>query len=142
MDILRNGIRVFNFLKVFCSLIYYKVQRDTSTKAIIVDVSSREALDVNLSSSFVELALSTANVWNREGDRVLEKARGSYAPYRIVNRTGGPLFVWSDPDGSKSPNNAGSVKIEQGAIVDWRFDDWKRMREVLSLPSTRQPLSN
>lgn len=60
---------------------------------------------------------------------MLQKARGSYAPYKIVNRTGGPIYVWSDSNGSNS-ESAQSIKIDQGSAVDWRFDDWRKMREV------------
>jgi vacuolar protein sorting-associated protein 13A/C len=69
------------------------------------------------------------DVWSKEGDRVLRKARGGDAPYRIRNRTGGSVHVWSDLDGLAS-KNAPAVKIADGETIDWRFDDWKTMREV------------
>lgn len=68
------------------------------------------------------------DAWQREGDRVLRKARGSYAPYRICNRTGGPINVWSDINGPDK--HSPIVKIANGETIDWRFDDWKTMREV------------
>lgn len=87
-------------------------------------------LDINISSTFLELAISTAKIWNREGSRVLQKSRGSYAPYLIVNRTGGPVFIWSDPDGSTNATSISAIRLDQDAKADWRFDDWKKMREV------------
>lgn len=69
-------------------------------------------------------------MWGKEGERVLQKARGSYAPYRIRNRTGSPIFIWSDVDGSANAKDGASVKIANDETVDWRFDDWKTMREV------------
>jgi vacuolar protein sorting-associated protein 13A/C len=98
-------------------------------------MSSRERLDVNLSSTFVELAISMATTLSAQGDRLLRKARGGDAPYRIRNLTGGPLNVWSDYDGSQSGNHAPAVKILQSEMVDWRFDDWRTMREVSCTPA-------
>lgn len=69
-------------------------------------------------------------MWNKEGSRLLERARGSYAPYRIRNRTGGTIFIWSDIDGSKGHKEAPSARVLQGQTIDWRFDDWRTMREV------------
>lgn len=95
-----------------------------------VKLSSRERLDLNLSTTFAELAITSLNMWGKEGDHVLQKARGSYAPYRIRNRTGSAIFVWSDLDGSSSSKDRTGLKILNDQAVDWRFDDWKTMREV------------
>lgn len=67
---------------------------------------------------------------SRESEGVLQKARGSAAPYRIRNRTGSPLLVWSSNEAHTSSNNPNVVKIDHLEIIDWRFDDWKTMREV------------
>lgn len=96
-------------------------------------MSSQERLDLNVSTTFVELAVTSANMWGKEGQVLLQKARGSFAPYRIKNRTGSPLFVWSDDDASRDSKDAGAVKIANDQTVDWRFDDWKTMREASEL---------
>lgn len=87
---------------------------------------------MNISSTFIELALGLSSTWSKEGDRVLKLARGGNAPYRIRNRTGGPLQIWSDFDGSQNTRNSPGMKVSHGETVDWRFDDWKTMREVHS----------
>ena len=75
-------------------------------------------------------------MWGKEGERVLQKARGSCAPYRIRNRTGSPIFIWSDTDGSSLvKDQAQMVQIANEETLDWRFDDWKTMREVLASAS-------
>jgi vacuolar protein sorting-associated protein 13A/C len=95
-----------------------------------LSLSARERLDLNISSTFIELALATLNTWLQEGsDGVLHAARGAYAPYRIRNQTGSPILVWSESDNA-SGNSADAVKILNDQIIDWRFDDWKTMREV------------
>ncbi|KAI5124698.1 hypothetical protein M0805_004304 [Coniferiporia weirii] len=112
------------------------LQKDALSGRSHLKLSSHELLDINISSSFVELVISTANVWNREGYRVLQTARGSYAPYRIHNRTGSSVYVWSDSNGSASASSFSAVKIEQNSAVEWRFDDWKKLREDGSSSST------
>jgi len=105
-------------------------RKESSTSALSISMTSRALLDVNLSSSFVELAVSTMKVWSREGDKMLQRARGSYAPYRIRNRTGGPISIWSDSYSSSKTGGSATSKIPQGGVVEWRFDDWRSLREV------------
>lgn len=71
-----------------------------------------------------------SSMLGQEGERVLRRARGSYAPYRIRNRTGLPIYVWSDVDGSANVTDGDRVQIANEKSIDWRFDDWKTMREV------------
>ena len=95
-----------------------------------LSLSARERLDLNLSTTFAELAITTMNKWNQEGDAMLQKPRGIYAPYRIRNRTGTPIFVWSDSDTAASAAEGDMTKVLNDQTIDWRFDDWKTMREV------------
>lgn len=94
-------------------------------------MSAQERLDLNVSTTFAELAVTSVDMWGKEG--VLQKARGSFAPYRIRNRTGSPLFIWSDDDANRSSKDTSAVKIANDQTVDWRFDDWKIMREASTL---------
>lgn len=71
-----------------------------------------------------------AKTWNKEGDRVLKRARGSYAPYRILNKTGATISIWTDSNSNNSSDTSQITKIDNGASIEWRFEDWKRMREV------------
>lgn len=93
-------------------------------------MAARERLDLNLSTTFAELATTSINMWGRERELVMQEDRGSYAPYRIRNRTGSPLFVWSDNDASSGMQESSAVKLNHDQVIDWRFDDWKKMREV------------
>jgi vacuolar protein sorting-associated protein 13A/C len=95
--------------------------------------SARERLDLNISTTFMELALTTFNTWSKEGQYVLQKARGTYAPYRIRNQTGAPIFIWSDIDSTSNTKDIEAIKVLQNQVIDWRFDDWKTMREVTPL---------
>ncbi|KAF8761669.1 Vacuolar protein sorting-associated protein [Rhizoctonia solani] len=107
--------------------------KEETEGTLTVTLGSKERLDLNMTSAFVELAINTAMVWQQKGDQVLQRARGGDAPYRIHNRTGDVIHVWSDQDPSaKHEKTPQSVKINDGEIVDWRFDDWKAMREHVS----------
>ncbi|CAL1695807.1 unnamed protein product [Somion occarium] len=108
------------------------VARDGPTGGITVAVTARERLNLNISTTFVELAISTVATFSKEGEQVLRSSRGSSAPYRIVNRTGYPIFVWSDIEANANVKDANATQINHGKTVDWRFDDWKTMREHVS----------
>jgi len=60
----------------------------------------------------------------------VDKARGTYAPYRIRNETGSDILVWSETDGTANSRDVDPTKIVNEQLIDWRFDDWKTMREV------------
>ncbi|CAE6488407.1 unnamed protein product [Rhizoctonia solani] len=107
--------------------------KEETEGTLTASLGSKERLDLNITSAFVELAINTAMVWQQKGDQVLQRARGGDAPYRIHNRTGDVIHVWSDQDpSSKHGKTPQPVKINDGEIVDWRFDDWKAMREHVS----------
>lgn len=90
-----------------------------------IKMASNERLNVNVTTTLIELVLATVKMIGEEGERVLKSARGSYAPYRIWNRTGASICVWNDVDG-----DIDAKQIPHGKTIDWRFDDWKTMREV------------
>ncbi|PPQ80804.1 hypothetical protein CVT25_001929 [Psilocybe cyanescens] len=108
------------------------VAKESPVGGLDLNLSARERLDLNISTTFVELALTTFNSWNQEGESVLQKPRGTYAPYRIRNQTGAPVFIWSDTDSTANTKDVDVVKILQDQSIDWRFDDWKTMREHVS----------
>ncbi|KAI0639418.1 vacuolar protein sorting-associated protein 13 [Trametes polyzona] len=108
------------------------VAKESPTGGMKMSISATQRLDVNLTMTFVELALATSKMLGAEGERMLQKARGSYAPYRIWNRTGYPLFIWSDTDGNHNNKETTAKQVANGKTIDWRFDDWKTMREHVS----------
>lgn len=108
------------------------LSKENSSGALNINLSARERLDLNLSTTFAELGMTTVNLWSQEGEQILRKARGSYAPYRMRNRTGYPVFIWADNDGSSNSKESDTtgVQLSHDQTIDWRFDDWKTMREV------------
>ncbi|QRV76706.1 vacuolar protein sorting-associated protein 13 [Ceratobasidium sp. AG-Ba] len=107
--------------------------KEETDGTLTTTLSSKERLDLNVTSAFVELAINTMMVWQQKGDQVLQRARGGDAPYRIRNRTGDVIHVWSDQEASnKSGKTPQSIKIGNDESVEWRFDDWKTLREHVS----------
>ena len=98
-------------------------------------LSAQERLDINLTSSFAEVSTTTLNIWNKEGKNVLQKARGTYAPYRISNRTGASILVWSEADSGAHGTEVETIPVHNSQTIDWRFDDWRTTREVQTLLS-------
>jgi vacuolar protein sorting-associated protein 13A/C len=94
-------------------------------------VISNVRLNVNLSTAFIELALEMLNSLSRESEHLLQKARGSRAPYRIRNLTGITLHLW--PNAGRAAGRGNATVINDGETIDWRFDDWRTMREVSPL---------
>lgn len=104
--------------------------KDDTTGGTTVTLSSRDRLDVNITTTFVELVLTTLDMWARDGTKLLQTARGTFAPYRIRNRTGGTILIWPDIDGKASSSEQTGTQLANEETVDWRFDDWKTTREV------------
>ncbi|KAG8981485.1 hypothetical protein FRB94_008774 [Tulasnella sp. JGI-2019a] len=105
------------------------VRRDALTSALAATISSQERLDVNVTTAFVEFAIATGNIYSKESERVLKTARGGDAPYRIINRTGALVQIWSDSDVKTTTTPSQTVKLADTDETDWRFDDWRALRE-------------
>ncbi|KAH9944371.1 vacuolar protein sorting-associated protein 13 [Epithele typhae] len=108
------------------------ISKESAVSGMKLSINSNQRLDVNLTMTFVELGLSMMSMLSTEGEHMLEKARGIYAPYKIWNRTGYPIFIWSDTEGGESHKETNTKQIPAGKTIDWRFNDWKTMREHVS----------
>lgn len=104
-----------------------QASRTAETQAMAITLASKKRLEVNVTHTFIELALNSMSLWSEKGDEVLQTSRGSNAPFLMRNRTGHPITLWTETDdrGSKPE----PVKIEDGADRPWRLDDWRTMRE-------------
>lgn len=93
-----------------------------------VKLSARERLEVNLTSAFIELAITSMTIWSKEGERAMA-GRGSDAPFRVRNLTGLSILIW--PEATDLGKAVTGVKrLDDGADVPWRFEDRKHTREV------------
>lgn len=100
--------------------------RNITTGLLAVTLLSRKRLEVNMTSTLIELAMTTMAVIDREGEQAFSKPRGHNAPFRIRNRTGYALTLWNEASEEK-----GKVEtMDHGKEIPWRFEDWKSVREV------------
>ena len=106
-----------------------QISKDAKSGGMAMKISARERFDLNLNTTFAELAMTTARMLGRESERMSQKARGSYAPYRIHNRVGRTITITSDSDDGNAKARD-EMELAHDKSVDWRFDDWKTMREV------------
>ena len=105
---------------------------------ISVRLTAAERLELNLTSAFIELAITSVTVWNKERHRVKEGARGTDAPFRVRNRTGLTILLWPEQH-DLNKQVTGVKRLDDGADVPWRFEDRRHTRDVrlgltLSLP--------
>ncbi|KAL4070939.1 vacuolar protein sorting-associated protein 13 [Scleroderma citrinum] len=105
------------------------VTKEQPSDGFKTSITARDRLDLNISTTLIELAIASIKMLGKEGEGVLQKARGSYAPYRIQNRTGSSLLFWSDDEVNATSRESNAVKIDHNRTIDWRFDDWKTTRE-------------
>ncbi len=97
---------------------------------ISIRLSAAERLELNVTSAFIELAITTMTVWSKKGDLVKE-GRGSDAPFRVRNRTGLTILLWPEQN-DLSKQVTGVKRLDDGADVPWRFEDRRSTRDVRS----------
>ncbi|KAG0208228.1 hypothetical protein BGX33_006369 [Mortierella sp. NVP41] len=96
---------------------------------MLIDVFSKQDLNINISHTFIETALQIMTTIQKEPEHAASVNREALVPYILKNRTGYPLHVWAE-----SENNIDIVvhKMKDGANLPWRFDDWRKMRETVA----------
>lgn len=71
-------------------------------------------------------SLSSSNLSKAAAKRVTS----STAPYRIVNRTGLAIQVWS---AEQHPGGSPQTEVENEESIPWRFDSWRSLRENVNI---------
>lgn len=109
------------------------------TGAISISLQSGKRLEINLTHTFIELALTSARLWSQQGDEMLRTSRGTNAPFLIRNRTGHDIRIWPEADNAKSAANG--TQLADGKDIPWRLDDWRTMRESATTAVVHNALS-
>ncbi|CAG8552629.1 14898_t:CDS:10 [Dentiscutata erythropus] len=100
-------------------------------ESMVIDITSQKRLEVNISHIFLETMLTTLSIINHVSEHLTTTARGSRTPYILRNKTGYSMNVWAI---SSADANDTEVKLmNDGQELDWRFDDWRKMREAMTV---------
>lgn len=99
-------------------------------RSLRVGLTSQKRLELTITSEMIATFSKAAQFLSQDDDNVLAKPRGADAPYRMHNETGHPMSVWIE---KKDNSEQGAIKIGDDEIVPWRFEDWRKVRETLSL---------
>ncbi|WFD25298.1 Vacuolar protein sorting-associated protein 13 [Malassezia nana] len=94
-------------------------------------ISSPHCLEINLAALMLETTTTMLSYLD-EDNRVREDKR-HLAPFRIRNRTGYTLSVWSE---SATANGGRHLPqhLENGHDMPWSFSDWRSIRENVTEP--------
>ncbi|KAG6259689.1 hypothetical protein E4U24_000004 [Claviceps purpurea] len=109
------------------------VAKDPASGLISVDVASKKAFDITITTASIALASKSLTFLTTEQD-VLDKPRGVEAPYRIRNYTGFEVILHSKSASSEEPID---LRLEDGAESPWTFEHWEKMRENLLTESSQ-----
>ncbi|OAJ41917.1 hypothetical protein BDEG_25446 [Batrachochytrium dendrobatidis JEL423] len=109
-------------------------RQEDEFKQLAIDIFCKKKLELNMSHAFLSTVVTAAAALNTATTRKLSKRSAQY-PYILKNRTGYPVHVWIDKDGSNL--NTTISKIENGQDLGWKFDDWRTVRERSNQTSHR-----
>lgn len=111
-------------------LVDFTVRSSSSPPSTHVTVSSRRRLELNVTTTFIETALTSAAILSDNSVVVSSSRTEHQAPFKIRNMTGYKVSVWIEHDDRKVKTNPQA--IEDGAEIPWNFDDWRSMRENIT----------
>ncbi|KAI8911617.1 hypothetical protein EDD86DRAFT_202866 [Gorgonomyces haynaldii] len=96
------------------------------SKKLMVDFFCRQKLELNLTHVLIDTVLNATREFSNE-KKTQSVSRSNKSPYVIRNRTGYSMHVWTVAPGSGLDTDV--ILIEDGKDLEWRFDDWRTMRE-------------
>ena len=97
-----------------------------------VKLISNTILNVNVTHTFLESAMSAMQLMDKQRNTVYSGERGTIAPYELRNRTGYNIMVWNSTTAKEGPT---IKEIKDGSNMSWWFEDWKKRRETTSFAS-------
>ncbi|KAI8450966.1 hypothetical protein BY996DRAFT_6432303 [Phakopsora pachyrhizi] len=111
----------------------FRVSNQGSPSYTSLSLESKKRLELNITAAFIDMTMTSVDIWGRERENVMHKKRGLTAPYMIKNSTGYLLEVWAESDNELRSGT--ECVIEDGKVIPWRFEDWKSTRENVSSSS-------
>ncbi|KAG5437684.1 hypothetical protein PCANB_000721 [Pneumocystis canis] len=94
-------------------------------------LSSCKRLEIIITSNIITTITEMLLFLNQTQENILSKYQTFEAPYRIQNRTGYSVNLWSNS--SKDTNSKKKIhKLKNGDTISWKFEDWRQMRNNIS----------
>ncbi|KAF2841938.1 vacuolar protein sorting-associated protein 13 [Patellaria atrata CBS 101060] len=107
----------------------FHLSKEQHPERMSVDLYSRKALELTLTSATIALASKSAQFLSTDED-ILSKPRGTDAPYRVRNYTGFDIDIWAAE--TRNDDDGAAAKLTDGEEAPWRFEDPSTTRETLS----------
>ena len=124
----RSSLRTIQEADLHALSLSLQVNKAQTSGCLTATLSSKKRLEINVTSTLIELALTTMTILSREGDKVLKMKRGQNAPFLVKNRTGYPILLWTATNAQHI--TAEPKRLESGRDLPWWFEDWQTLREV------------
>lgn len=105
---------------------------ETKKEPLNVKLISNTILNVNVTHTFLESAMTTMQLMDKQRNTIYSGERGTVAPYELRNRTGYNIMVWNSTNAKEGPT---IKEIKNGSNLPWWFEDWKKRRETTSFAS-------
>ena len=90
-------------------------------------LAAQQRLELNISATMLETTHNVLQLLDKDNN--LREDMRHMAPFRIRNRTGYRLSVWSEQKAAPGTARQGAHRIDDGAQIPWVFGDWKSLRE-------------
>ena len=103
-----------------------RYERQLTTPSSTFTLAAQRRLELNVSATMLETTHNVVKLLDK--DHNIREDMRHIAPFRIRNRTGYRISVWSEQKTSTGPRPT-SHRIEDGAQIPWMFGDWKSLRE-------------
>ncbi|CAO3587114.1 unnamed protein product [Absidia cylindrospora] len=95
-----------------------------------IKIVSNNDLNVNVSHTFLESAMTTIVMFDKQNQSNYCGERGHESPYKLKNRTGYPIHVWNNSNESSPAGEVTVSRLEDGKDLPWWFEDWRKRREM------------
>ncbi|CCJ30884.1 unnamed protein product [Pneumocystis jirovecii] len=90
-----------------------------------------EKLEIIITPNIITTIMEMLQFINQTQENILSKYQTFEAPYRIQNKTGYSINLWSNS--SKDLNSRKKTyNLKDGDTIPWKFEDWRQMRSNIS----------
>ncbi|KAG5513316.1 hypothetical protein PMAC_001379 [Pneumocystis sp. 'macacae'] len=96
-----------------------------------ISLSSYKRLEIIVTSNIITTIMEMLQFLNQTQENILSKYQTFEAPYRIQNKTGYSINLWSNS--SKDLDSKKKIyKLKDGDTIPWKFENWRQMRSNIS----------